>query len=143
MIKKLGSWLYGAMTISLILCSLVVITPTPAHAACQNRLLTFPTWHRGLTDSNCEVVIKNNPSGGQHTLRDFIYKLALNIVEILLQLVGYVSVGFIIVGGFRYMVAAGSSDRIAGAKKTILNAIIGLIISVVSVAIVNAVAGAF
>lgn len=118
--------------------TLAIATPQTAFAACNDRLLTFPAWFKGLTDGNCNI--KNpNDAGGLSTL---IWTIALNVVEFCLQLVGYISVGFIIAGGFKYMVGAGSPDSIVKARKTILNAIIGLVISIFSVAIVNVVAGA-
>jgi hypothetical protein len=58
----------------------------------------------------------------------------------MLQLVGYISVAFIIYGGFIFM-TAGGSDGAAKGRTTLLNAIIGLVISIASVAIVNLVTG--
>lgn len=100
------------------------------------RLLTFPTWWRGLEidSSTCSVKIGDN-------LEKDIAKIVTNIVEIILQLVGYASVVFIIVGGFHYLAAAGDPGRVMRGRKTIQNAIIGLIISLMSVGIVNVVAG--
>ena len=51
------------------------------------------------------------------------------------------TVFFIVKGGFEYMTSAGSSDGMTSAKKTIANAVIGLVIAVLSAAIVNAIAG--
>lgn len=123
-----------------------VAAPQSVSAACSEHVLTFPAWYRGLLEPNC--TIKNPASfdtaaGKGDGLPIFLSKLGLNIVEFMLQLVGYLSVAFIIIGGYKYLTAAGASDDIAKAKKTILNAIIGLIISLFSIAIVNVVAGAF
>jgi hypothetical protein len=118
---------------------MAVATPQPTYAACGDRLLTFPAWHRGLTDSKCNIVQPDPAPGG---LAKFIWKIGLNIVEAMLQIVGYVTVGYIIFGGFKYMTSSGSSDGMAKARETILNAVIGLILSILSVGIVNLVAGA-
>lgn len=48
-----------------------------------------------------------------------------------------VAVGFIIFGGFQYMLSQGEPERTKGARSTILNALIGLAISLSAVAIVN------
>lgn len=48
---------------------------------------------------------------------------------------------FIIKGGFLYIMARGEPGNITSAKQTITNAIIGLIIALLSAAIVGAVAG--
>lgn len=102
----------------------------------NSRMLTFPTWWRGLEidSSTCSVKI------GDQIEKD-IAKIAANLVEIVLQVVGYASVIYIIIGGFHYLTAAGMQDKTVRARKTIQNAIIGLIISLISVGIVNLVAG--
>jgi len=118
-----------------------VATPQAAFAAdCEARFLTFPTWYKGLTDDSCNI--KDPASFGNNGLSVFIWKIVLNVIEMMLQLVGYISVSYIIFGGFKYMYSAGSSDGAAKARQTILNAVIGLVISIFSVAIVNVAAGA-
>lgn len=115
-----------------------VATPQTTFAACNDRLLTFPAWFKGLTNGDCNIKSPEEAGG----LSTFIWTIALNIIELALQLVGYLSVGFIIRGGFKYMTAIGEAGEIEKAKTIIKNAVIGLIISIFSVAIVNFVAGA-
>jgi len=115
-----------------------VALPQTTFAACNDHLLTFPAWYRGLTDGDCNIVNPTTAGG----LPKFIWSIALNVIEDMMQLVGYISVGFIIAGGFTYMTSTGTPDGAARARKTITNAIVGLVISVFSVAIVNLVAGA-
>lgn len=119
--------------------TLTLAAPQTAQAACNDRLLTFPAWFKGLTKDDCDIKSPNDVGGVQN----FIWIIGLNVVEFILQLVGYVSVGYIIFGGYKFMTSTGSSDGIAKARTTILNAVIGLIISLFSVGIVNVVAGAF
>ena len=103
------------------------------------RLLTFPAWYDGLVKDNCDIKPIGN---GPNDLRNFIMRIGLNVVEIILQLVAYATVVFLILGGFNYMTAAGDSSKITGAKHTIERALIGLVISLASVGIVNLIAGA-
>ena len=121
--------------------AMVTAAPQTALAAkeagCNSGLLTFPAWYDGVTEG-CDVVIKPGDAG----LRYFVLTVSLNIVEMILQLVGYISVGFIIYGGYKYMISAGSSDGMTKARKTITNAVVGLLISIFSVAIVNLIGGA-
>ena len=56
-------------------------------------------------------------------------------------IVAYVAVGFIIKGGYMYMVSSGSPDAMAKAKNTIRDALIGLVIAISAAAIVDMVAG--
>lgn len=60
-----------------------------------------------------------------------------NIVNILLFVIGAVSVIVIIVGGIRYVTSAGDSSGITGAKNTILYAVVGLVVAFMAYAIVN------
>lgn len=127
-----------AFVIFLMLFSLLstpLLQINMANAACNERLLTFPTWYRGLaTGSDCAIAAPSNIS-------TFIMTIALNVIEVLLQLVGYIAVAYIIYGGFKYITSEGTQDGMAKAKSTITNAVIGLIISILSVGIVNAAAG--
>ncbi len=59
------------------------------------------------------------------------------VINALLGLLGTAFVVYIILGGFRWMTSAGNAERIEGAKKTIINATIGLVIVIGSYIIVN------
>lgn len=116
--------------------SMALATPQTVSAAskCDSRLLTFPTWYRGLTDGDCNI---KSPGSGKDSLSTFIWTIVLNVIEAMLQAVGYLSFGFILYGGFRYITGGGTPDQIMGARKTIVNAVIGLILSFMAVLIVN------
>lgn len=58
------------------------------------------------------------------------------IQSILLPLVGLVSVAFIIIGGFQYITSHGSEEAAEAGKKTLTNAIIGLVVVILSYVIV-------
>lgn len=138
--KQIGRWTVALLLVASVGgATLTLATPQTTHAACNERLLTFPAWYKGIVDGSCKVKNPNDVGG----LPTFIAKISLNIVEFMLQLVGYLCVGFIITGGFKYLISTGSPDDIAKSKKTILNAIIGLIISIFSIGIVNVVVGIF
>jgi len=64
------------------------------------------------------------------------------IVNILLFLIGAISVIMLIIGGIRYTISAGDSGNVTAAKNTIMYAIIGLIVAFLAYAIVNWVLGA-
>lgn len=141
--NKLTAWI-GAALLALIVggTAFTVSAPQTAYAAgdpCQKAsILGFAPWYRGLTDSaTCTIKSPANNLSG------FIWTVVLNLLDDLLRAVGLASVGYIIWGGFRYMTSEGSSAGMARAKSQILNAIIGLVISVLSVAIINLAVGAF
>lgn len=116
-----------------------VITGPAAAAKCERRFLTFPTWFRGMSQiddkGNCGVV---SPSGD---LSGFIWRIILNIIEIVLQVVGYIAFFFLIYGGFQYMTGGANPTQLEQARQTILNAVIGFGISLTAVGLVNLVFG--
>jgi hypothetical protein len=120
--------------------TLTVALPQAASAACNDRLLTFPAWFNGLTKPEPDCTIKSPQDAGG--LSSFIWRIVINVIEMALQLVGYLAVGFIIRGGFKYMTAIGDPGEVAKAKKIIMDAVIGLIISLFSVAIIGLVTDA-
>lgn len=141
--RLIQNWIAAAVFVITTGGALVTIAlpATTSAAGCDGRLLTLPAWYNGLSvvkDGNCEMKSPTDVGG----IGNYIWLIALNVVEIILQLVGYIAVGFIIFGGYKYMISAGSPDGMVKARKTITNAIVGLILSIASVAIVNLVAGA-
>jgi len=65
------------------------------------------------------------------------------ITNVLLFVLGAVSVIMIIIGGLRYVVSGGDSSAVTAAKNTILYAIVGVIVAILAYAIVNFVIGSF
>lgn len=67
--------------------------------------------------------------------------LLTNVINLLLFIIGIVSLIMIIVGGFKYTTSTGDSSQLSNAKDTILYALVGLVIAIMSFAIVNWVVG--
>ena len=63
--------------------------------------------------------------------------LVNDIVNVLLFIVGAISVLMIIIGGLLYVTSQGDSGNVTKAKNTILYAVVGLIVSLLAYAIVN------
>lgn len=59
------------------------------------------------------------------------------VANTLIFLVGAISVIFLIIGGLRYVISQGESKNVTAAKDTILYAIIGIVVAVISFALVN------
>ncbi len=64
------------------------------------------------------------------------------IINIALWIVGLLAVLFVIVGGFRYITAHGNEEQAEAAKKTLLHAIIGIVIVMLSFVIVRVIVNA-
>lgn len=114
-----------------------------AYAACDDGpILGITRWYRGLVtqgpNGSCQI---QAPGNGSDSLAVFITKIVLNVIQAGLAIAAYVTVFFIIKGGFNYMTSAGSPDGMKNAKTTITNAVIGLVIVLLSAVIVNTIAG--
>ncbi|MCJ1967886.1 hypothetical protein LRM47_02450 [Candidatus Nanosynbacter sp. TM7-076] len=100
----------------------------------KGRILTLKPWYDGLTKGDCSIKDIGSDADSQ---ANFIWRVVLNIVDDLLQLIGYTTVGYIIYGGFLMMTSNGAPDKAAHGRKTIMSAAIGLVIALASVALVN------
>ncbi len=65
------------------------------------------------------------------------------ITNVLLFVLGAISVIMIIIGGLRYVVSGGNSAAVTAAKNTILYAIVGVIVALLAYAIINFVLDSF
>ncbi len=79
---------------------------------------------------------------GKDGAKSFPQALA-QITNLLLFVIGSISVIVIIVGGIRYITSGGDQTGITAAKNTILYAVIGLVVSFLAYAVVNFITGSF
>lgn len=123
----------------------VVATPTvyAADASCDGKgFLGIPSWYKGLSSRDgsgtCSI---DSPGGDTGALSSFIWHIVLNVIEIALYVVGYIAVFFVLYGGFQFLTGGSNPSQIEKARKTILNAVVGLVISISAVIIVNLIFG--
>lgn len=140
-IKK---WLGSLLLLALLGGVFVPLAaPVPVFAAeattdkCNSGFLGFPAWYRGVTDDKCNIKSPTKDS----EFAPFIWKIVLNVIDMGLMVAGYAAVLFILWGGFSLILHSNNSDAFAKARQTVLNAVIGLIISIAAVAIVRLIAG--
>ena len=119
------------------------VDPSGAAPDCNGgHFMGLRAWYDGLVNSSCEV-----PTPADETeLSKYIWTIVLNLATMLLQIVGYLTVGFVIWGGYQYIMARGEPGKVASGRKTIVNAIIGLVVcmtaSIITGAIGDIVSGA-
>lgn len=65
------------------------------------------------------------------------------VTNVLLFVIGAVSVVMLIIGGIRYTVSQGDSSAVTSAKNTILYSVVGLLVAILAFAAVNFVIGSF
>ena len=141
--KKILKNLFCAGLFAFLIASplAIVATPQVTYAAspgdCETRILGIPPWYRGITktDSTGECAIKSPTEVGG--LSSFIWKIVLNVIEIALILAGWLALFFILYGGFLFITGGGNASQVEKARKSIFNAVIGLIISIGAIAITN------
>lgn len=97
----------------------------------------LPSWYKYLDKSvdatgHCNIVA---------TFPDSISAILLAVVEILLRIGAIVAVAYVIYGGFLYMTSQGEPDRANAARQTILNAVIGLVVAIISTGVVSFIGG--
>lgn len=75
---------------------------------------------------------QNPLAGSVDNLVDFF----LRMLRIMMSILGGLSVLFIVIGGFQYVLSAGNEESAGKARKTITYAIIGLVVALLSFAII-------
>ncbi len=85
----------------------------------------------GPTTPNCSAPagsgMDNSTYCGDYAVNDFVV-LAVTIAQWILGIVGSLTLIMFVYGGIMFMISAGSSDKIAQAKKIIVASLIGLLI---------------
>jgi hypothetical protein len=73
----------------------------------------------------------------QGTGKNALYDLIGNVVRLLILIIGIISVIMIVIGGFRYTTSGGDSGETKTARDTIIYAVVGLVIAIMSYSLVN------
>lgn len=118
------------------LLTVLLLVPKSALAAgkCEKEVagfLNFPTWYKYIIES------EGPPCQLKPELMANVPGVLLAIFEIILRVGGILAVVMVLYGGFQFILSQAEPDKVKGARGTIINAIIGLIITMSAVAIVN------
>lgn len=129
------------LTASAALLPAAASAATPANCTQESgSFLGFPTWYKylepNIVGTECKLTFPKDSAGNESVILA-IPRILLAVFEIILRIAGLAAVGFIIFGGFQYLISQGEPDRTKGAKSTILNSVIGLAITLSATAIVN------
>ncbi len=115
---------FESIIVSVVLATILF---SPALALAQN----YCTIGQGPIKVPCPIT-GSGPAG-----QKFFGNLAITIINIALLVVGSLAVLFLIIGGYRYITAHGNEEQTEGAKRTIKNSLVGIIIVVMSFAIIT------
>ncbi len=116
-----------------------MMTNFAAACSANNLIFGLKPWYAYLklqstTGGGCSVVFNQTDVLGAHSP---VILILLAIVDDLLRLAAIVAVGYVIYGGFRYITSQGAPDQTAAAQQTVLNAVVGLVISLIAVVLVS------
>ena len=137
MLKKIKLSIVGVfIAVGLIGGAVAATVPLESANAAWGSFLTFPAWYDGLTDGSCNIISPQKTTD-ETGINLFVWRIALNVIEIVLQVIGYIAVFYIIYGGFIYMTSNGSPDRATAGIHTIVNASVGLVLGVSAIAVKN------
>lgn len=106
-------------------------------AACTSGTTLFgiPSWYSYLTvktnpvTKTCDVVNFQVPGS--------FLNIGLAILDMALHLAAIVAVGFVIYGGILLVMSRGEPDKAAQGRQAIINALIGLVITIIAVGFVG------
>ena len=137
MLARLKRGLIGvSVSVVAVMGFMTFLAPTPIAnaAACGDGtdtfFLNFPTWWRGLPCDGTHVKLEGE-------IGTIAWTIALNVVDMLVQVIAIIATVMVIWNGIQYMLAQGNQDQIVKARKGIMQAAVGLIIGVLASTIVG------
>ena len=102
---------------------------------------TLPSYADEPTTNVCSLnvpqSVKDANGCNNKTDSDTLPSVVIAIINAVIGMLGLVAVVFIIIGGISYMTSSGETAKVEKAKKTILYAVIGLIVCALAFIIVN------
>lgn len=101
--------------------------------------LGFKPWYYGLCKDDSSPDIAVPAKGDDEELARFVWTIVLNVLVDLTVAIGYLALGFVIYGGYLYIMSQGDPGRAMRGKKTLMNAIIGTVIALSASVAVNTV----
>jgi hypothetical protein len=110
-----------------------------AAGKCSSNFFGLVPWYEYLKDkldSNCDFKDFNILPGATGKATDVPLILAA-IVDDLLRIAGFIALAFVIVGAIRYITSQGDPEATGKAQETIINALIGLAVTIVGVAFIS------
>lgn len=128
----LGAILIGAGSL--------VAAPTPVMArdSCgADNFLGMKPWFADLCEGG-EIATPSEQGGsGSLTISTFVWTIVLNVLFDLMVIIGYIAVGFVVYGGYLYIMSQGDPTKATKGKRTLTTAITGVIIAMGASVLVN------
>ncbi len=127
-----------AITIFVATLSTVNLAPTPVYA--KGGINTSCRYFLGMTSWDCDTI---EAPKNQEELQNNVWIIVSNISLDITILASYLVLGFVIYGGYLYILSGGDVSKVTAGKRTLTNAFIGLAIVLLANIIVNTIRIAF
>ena len=106
--------------------------------ACTSSFFGLPAWYKYLDpqpgDTRCVPILDG--------LSD-IWLVGLAVIEFLIRLALYIGIAYVIYAGLKYSESRGNVEKAATAKNTLIDAITGVVIAMIAVALISFAGGRF
>lgn len=99
-----------------------------------SKFFSLKPWYAGLVEDDCSI---KTPDGDADGIAKFVWTIVLNILFDVTVMVGYIAIIVVAWGGYLYMFSRGDVGRAERGKKTLIAAIIGLVIAMLASVIMN------
>lgn len=139
----------GLLFVFTLLFATFIVSPAPAYARPTNscdpgggglpNTIFVPWYHYLEGDSSkgkCSPKLPTKAGGATDYVKA-VSLVALAVIDTVIRLSSLIAVGFLIYGSIQYITSQGEPQGLASAKSTIANALIGLVIVLVAVAVVQ------
>ena len=104
----------------------------------SNGFLNFPTWYKYLPS-----VDGSDPCAAKISGLSDVWLIVAAVIEILLRIAAIAAIVFVVWGGVQFITSQGQPEKTAQARKTIINALGGLVLAVSAAALITFIAGRF
>jgi len=127
-----------------------MLTGTASAGPCNlnRQVLGIPTWYKYLrgddSSGRCLPVLRvEDVPQGQASEKNINSGLpiAIALLEIAVTLSGIIAFIMVIWGSVKFMLALGEPDKFAAARKTVQNAMIGLVIIIIATRVISFIGG--
>ena len=100
--------------------------------SCANSMLGLRPWYKGLVTrdgGSCRIGTISEMDGNTN-IAGFVWIIVLNLVFDAALMSSMVATGFIIWGGYKYIMSEGEPNKVMEGKRIITGAVIGLILTI-------------
>ncbi len=107
--------------------------------ACTSSFFGLPAWYKYLdpqpgSDTRCVPIVNG--------LND-IWLIGLAVIELLIRAALYIGIAYVIYAGIKYSESRGNVEKATAAKNTLIDAMTGVVIAMIAVALISFAGGRF